>query len=159
VPRSRGLLAFRDYLTSYTQSPEFTQLLADTQKLKGGLSGIRYCLHIDAGRITVSRYESEPDYSAEVLRTFEKFQQGAAKEYRFEFSSWPDMNHVEAAILERVARLYPDVFSALDQYGVQHRTYLDQTIVTFDREVQFYVACLQHSGKRPSPAPLDSSIT
>jgi len=143
-PRSRGLSAFRDYLTSYTQSTDFTQLRADTQKLKDDLSAISYCLRIQGGSITVSRYASESDYSAEVLRTFEKFQQGAAKEYRFEFSSWPDMNHVEAAILERVAQLHPDIFSALEQYGNRHRDYLDGTIVTFDREIQFYVACLQH---------------
>jgi DNA mismatch repair protein MutS len=152
-PRSRGLLAFHAYLTSYTQSPGFTRLLADTQKLKDDLSGIRYCLHIEGGRITVSRYESEPDYSAEVLRTFEKFRQGSAKEYRFDFSSWPDMNHVEAAILERVAWLYPPIFLSLEQYGEQHRNYLDQTIVTFDREVQFYVACLEHI-ERFKPAGL-----
>lgn len=143
-PRSRGLLAFRAYLTAYTQSPEFTQLLADTQKLKDDLSGISYCLHIQGGCITVSRYESQPDYSAEVLRTFEKFKQGAAKEYRFDFSSWPDMNHVEAAILERVAQLYPDVFASLERYGNRHHGYLDSTIAAFDREIQFYVACLQH---------------
>jgi hypothetical protein len=132
-PRSRGLLAFRDYLTSYTQCPEFTQLLADTQNLQHDLSTIRYCLRIEGGCITVSRYESEPDYSAEVLRTFEKFKQGTAKEYRFEFSSWPDMNHVEAAILERVARLYPEVFASLEQFGNRHRSYLNPTIATFDR--------------------------
>jgi hypothetical protein len=153
APRSRGLLAFRDYLTSYTQSPAFTQLLADTQKLKADLLSIMYCLRIQGGCITVSRYASEPDYSAEVLRTFEKFQQGAAKEYRFEFSSWPDMNHVEVAILERVAQLHPDVFSSLEQYGHRHRAYLDPTIVTFDREVQFYVAYLEHI-ERFKPAGL-----
>jgi DNA mismatch repair protein MutS len=152
-PRSRGLVSFRDYLTSYTRSPEFTQLLAETQKLKDDLSGISYCLHIEGGSITVSRYESEPDYSAEVLRTFEKFNQGAGKEYRFEFSSWPDMNHVEAAILERVARLYPDIFSSLEQYGNRHRAYLDHAIITFDREIQFYVAYLEHM-ERFKPAGL-----
>jgi DNA mismatch repair protein MutS len=154
APRSRGLSSLRDYLASYTRSPEFTQLLADTQKLKDELSGINYCLHIEGGSITVSRYESEPDYSADVLRTFEKFKQGAGKEYRFEFSSWPDMNHVEAAILERVARLYPGIFSSLEQYGNRHRAYLDHTIITFDREIQFYVAYLEHIDRfRPASLP------
>lgn len=142
--RSRGFLAFREYLTTCTKSADFASLLAETQKLKADLSAVRYCLHIKDARIKVSRYDSEPDYGADVLQTFEKFKQGAAKEYRFDFSSRPEMNHVEAAILDLVAQLYPDIFSSLDQYCDRHRDYLDGTIADFDREVQFYVAYLEH---------------
>jgi DNA mismatch repair protein MutS len=143
-PRSRGLLAFRDFLASYTKSPEFAQLLSETQKLKDDLSGVRYCLHIKGSRLKVSRYDSEPDCSADVVHTFEKFKQGAAKEYRFEFPTWPDMNHVEAAVLDLVVQLYPDIFSSLEQYSNRHRNFRDDTIAAFDREIQFYVACLDH---------------
>ena len=79
-----------------------------------------------------------------MLHTFEKFKQGAAKEYRFDLYDGPDMNHVEAAILDMVARLYPGIFSALEQYCRRHRNFLDPTIGRFDREVQFYLACIEH---------------
>ena len=69
---------------------------------------------MNGNRVKVSRYDSEPDYGADVLHTFEKFKQGTAREYRFNPYSGPDMNHVEAAILDLVAKLYPDVFSFLD---------------------------------------------
>jgi DNA mismatch repair protein MutS len=152
--RSRGFLACRDYLTSYTKSAEFAQLLAETEKLKEDLSGIRYCLHIRGNCIKVSRYDSEPDYGADVLHTFEKFQQGAVKEYRFDFHSWPSMNHVEAAVLELVAQLHSDIFSSLDQYNNRHQNYLDDTIRVFDREIQFYVACIEHIERfKPSGLP------
>ena len=152
-PRSRGFLAFRDYLTSYTESSDFGSLLAETQKFQADLSGIRYCLHIEGKRIRVGQYDSESDYGADVLQTFEKFKQGAAKEYRFDFSSVPEMNHVEAAVLDLVAKLYPGVFSSLDEYCSRHRGYLDSTIGAFDREVQFYVACIEHI-ERFKPAGL-----
>ena len=142
--RSRGFLAFRDYLASYTESSDFVSLAAETQKLKGDLSGVRYCLRLEGKRIKVGPYDSDPDYGADVLQTFEKFKQGATKQYRFKFSSWPDMNHVEAAVLDMVARLYPNIFSSLNEYCSNHRSYLDHTIAAFDREVQFYVACLEH---------------
>ena len=151
--RSRGFLAFREYMTTYTECGDFASLLDETQKLKADLSGVRYCLHIKGNCIKVSRYGSEPDYSADVLQTFEKFKQGGAREYRFDFSSGPDMNHVEAAVLDLVAQLYPDIFSSLDQYCHRHRDYLDDTIGEFDREVQFYVACLEHI-ERFKPAGL-----
>jgi DNA mismatch repair ATPase MutS len=152
--RSGGLLALREYLVRYTQSAGFTSLLAETRKIKDDLAAIRYCLHIKGKRIKVSRYESEPDYGAEIVRTFKKFKQGAAKEYQFDFDSRPDMNHVEAAILDRVAKLHPDVFALLDQYCHRHHTYLDGTISRFDREVQFYLAYIEYIARlKPAGLP------
>ena len=152
--RLRGFLALREYLNSYTKSPEFVSLLADTRKLKADLCGVRYCLHLNGNRVEVSRYDSEPDYGADVLHTFEKFKQATPREYRFNPYSRPDMNHVEAAILDLVAKLYPDVFSFLEQFGSRHRNYLDGTIAAFDREVQFYVACIEHIDRfKPAGLP------
>lgn len=150
---SRGVLAFRGYLTSYIESGDFASLAAEVEKLRVDLSGVRYCLHIEGSRIKVDRYDSEPDYSTDVLQTFEKFNQGTSKEYRFDFPFSPEMNHVEAAVLDLVAGLYPDVFSALGEFCHRHRGYLDPTIGAFDREVQFYVACLEHI-ERFKPARL-----
>jgi DNA mismatch repair protein MutS len=81
--RSRGFLVFREYLASYTKSDDFQSLTAETEKLKSALREIRYSLYIYGKRITVIPYDAAPDYSADVLHTFEKFRQGAPKEYRF----------------------------------------------------------------------------
>jgi DNA mismatch repair ATPase MutS len=141
---SRGFLAFREYLTRYTESADFTSLVAETEKLRADLLGIRYGLRIKGNRIEVQPYATEADYGAEVLRTFEKFKEGAPKDYRFEFYSAPEMNHIEAVILDMVAHLFPEIFSSLDEYCDRHSGYLDSTVKVFDREVQFYVACLEH---------------
>jgi len=142
--RSRGLLAFREYLTAYTDSQDFVSLLEETQRVRADLSDIRYCLHIVGKRIKVGRYDSETDYGAEVSETFEKFRQGATKEYRFNFYRVPDMNHVEATVLDIVTQLYPEIFSYLEEYCARHLGFLDSTIATFDREVQFYIACIEN---------------
>jgi DNA mismatch repair protein MutS len=141
---SRGFLAFRDYLARYIVSETFASLHADTRRLKADLSAIQYCLHIEGLCITASKYESQTDYSAEVLRTFEKFKQGSPKQYGFNFPSYADMNHVEAAIADLLAGLYPEIFTSLEDYHKRHRAYLDSTIAAFDREVQFYSACLEY---------------
>jgi DNA mismatch repair protein MutS len=142
--RSRGFLTLREYLTGYVESDYFSSLAAETQKLGADLSGIRYSVQIAGKRITVGPYDSELDYGADVLQTFDRFKQGEVKDYRFDFRDWPEMNHVEAAILDMVARLYPEVFLSLDDYSTRHVGFLDGTIATFDREVQFYIACLEH---------------
>jgi DNA mismatch repair protein MutS len=143
-PKSCGFLAFQAYLKNYVQSDSFVSLSDETRKLKTDLSGIRYFLHIEGKRIKVSRYDSESDYGAEVLQTFEKFKQGAPKQYPFDFPTQMDMNHVEAAILDMVGRLYPEIFSYMNEYCSGHADYLDSTIARFDREVQFYIAYLEY---------------
>lgn len=142
--KSRGFLAFREYLAKYAESDPFTSLLEQTKKLKADLSTIRYCILIKDGGFTVSRYQSELDYSVEVEATFEKFKQGAVTEYRVKFDSWPNMNHVEAKVLDFVAELHPKMFSELDNYCARNGNYLDQTIAGFDREIQFYIAYLEY---------------
>jgi DNA mismatch repair ATPase MutS len=54
------------------------------------------------------------------------------------------MNHIEANILDLVARIYPDVFSDLAAYCIENRGYLDETVAGFDREIQFYVSYLEY---------------
>jgi DNA mismatch repair protein MutS len=142
--RSRGLLAFRDYVTDYADSGRFTSLLAETKSLKADLSAITYCLLIRGNSVQVRKYESERDYSADVAETFAKFKQGAVKDYRVKFSTWLTMNHIEARILDLVAKLYPDIFLHLDAYCAINSTYLDETLAIFDREIQFYLAYLEY---------------
>lgn len=141
---SRGLRAFRAYVTDYVNADPFTSLLTETKRLKADLSTVQYCLLIKGGSITVRKYEAEMDYSTEVEETFEKFKQGAVKDYRVKFSIWSEMNHVEAQILDFVAKLYPDIFSQLEEYCAKNGDFLDDTITTFDREIQFYLAYLEY---------------
>ncbi|TEB06689.1 DNA mismatch repair protein MutS [Pelotomaculum schinkii] len=142
--KSRGFLAFREYITNYAKSFLFTSLLAETKKLTTDLSAVKYCLLIKDNWIKVSKYASEIDYSAEVVETFEKFKQGAVKDYRVKFSTWVDMNHVEAGVLDLVAQWYPDIFLILDEFYAKNSNYLDETIGVFDREIHFYVAYLEY---------------
>jgi DNA mismatch repair ATPase MutS len=133
-------------VAAYAQSEGFTSLLAETKQLLADLSSVHYSLLIKGTAVTVRKYESESDYSVDVEHTFEKFKQGAVKDYRVKFSASPDMNHVETAILDLLAKLYPDIFLHLDAYCAQNAGYLDETIATFDREIQFYIAYLEYLG-------------
>lgn len=141
--QSRGFLAFREHLTDYIKSDRFMALAAETRQRHEDLAGVRYNVQIRGNRVKVSKYGEEADYSAEVEKTFAKFKQGEVKDYRVTFPDWVDMNYVEERVLDLVARLYPDIFQALDEYRVRHHGYLDDTIGAFDREIQFYVAYLE----------------
>jgi DNA mismatch repair protein MutS len=143
-PRSSGFVDLRDYLDAYVQSDGFTTVLADQRRLLDELGAIRYSLHIRDNRIRVDRFDSGVDYGTEVAETFRRFEQGAAKTYKFEFPNQAEMNHVEAAILDLVARLNPETFGFLDRFAEEHRNFLDATVGRFDRELQVYLSWLDH---------------
>lgn len=141
--RSRGLSEFRAYVAVYVQSERFQALATEARQVKEALSAITYSLIIQPARFTVRRYEGEPDYSVHVEETFAKFKEGKGKDYTIRLNERMGMSHIEAIILEFVARLYPEPFAALDRFCEAHNLFMDETIVTFDREIQFYVAYLE----------------
>lgn len=141
---SRALRAFRDYLSGYLDSPEFAELTRDTADRGTDLAQVVYLVRIKGQRVEVSRYDGEPDYSAEIEETFERFRQSAVRDYRVKYRSWPSMNHVGERILDLVARLFGEEFGALADYCDQHASFLDPTIAQFDREIQFYLAYLDY---------------
>ena len=142
--KSRGFLTFRDYLTRYVDTPRFSVLFRETKALRAAMADIEYCVVVRGSSFTVSKYEGETDYSADVEETFAKFKQGAVNDYKVKFPANLDMNHIEAKIVEFVAKLHPELFAALRNFSMANQDFMDRTIVTFDREVQFYVAYLEY---------------
>lgn len=145
APHSRGLRNFLNYLAHYVESSRFKAFFQSAKEVKSGLSAIRYTVLIKDGCVTVRHCDSEIDYTAVVEETFAKFKQGAVKDYRVNHTVIPGMNHIEAAILDRVALLNPDAFRALDDFCAKHGDFLDQLIADFDREIQFYIAYLEYA--------------
>ena len=141
---SRGLVSFREYLKAYVESENFTKLFSETEKIKASLASIKYCINIKGNTVKVRKYESEIDYSIEVLKTFERFKQGDVNDYRIDLPITSGMNHVEAQILDLVAKLYPEIFSKLHDFCTKNTNFQDKKIITFDREIQFYVSYLDY---------------
>ena len=114
------------------------------KEIKRDLAAIEYELFIGNSSVTVRKFESEPDYGAAVAATFERFKQGAVKDYEFKLVDFFEMNHVEAHILDFVAALHPDLFGRLDRYFSENQAYLEPVIARWDREIQFYVSYLDY---------------
>ncbi len=137
---SRALLGVRDFVRSYVASDAFTALAREVVEVHEPMERIRYCVHIRGGRVTVTRYAGEADYSAEVGAVFERFRQGAARDYRIAYRVWPGLNRVGAQILGSVARLFRDEFAALEAFCARHVGFFDATVARFERELQFFLA-------------------
>lgn len=143
APASRGLRGLHEYLEGYLGSRQFVELASENRRVKEALAAIRYRVHISGLRVTVSRYEDDPDYSAEVAETFARFRQGRTRSYLVNVPDHAEMNQVEARILALVARLHPEPFALREEFCTRHRAFLDDAIARFDREVQLYVSYLE----------------
>jgi DNA mismatch repair ATPase MutS len=132
------------WLADYVTGDSYLALRRDVDAVRHALSEIRYCLLIQPGRIDITRYTGEQDYAGQVLALFSRFRQGDVPHHVYRFSGYDEMNHVEAAVLDRVCQLFPDEFAALDDFCTVHAHFLDPTVATFDREVQTYRAWLTY---------------
>ncbi len=140
--RSTGLRGFAEYLSTYCASKSYTRLYAHVKQLRDEFSTVEYCMLIKNGTIHVRKYEGQVDHSKEILRTFEKFRQSDAKDYRHKLPEEPYAAHVEAAVLNMLAEPYKDIFADLNGFCSKHLYFDDETILRFSREIQFYLSWL-----------------
>jgi DNA mismatch repair protein MutS len=97
-------------------------------------------MRITPGRIDIVRSRGESDYSAEVEATFERFSQGAAKDYKVKFRGWPGVDRIGGEVLTMVAKLFTAEFAGLERWFERHREFFDRTILETERELDFYLA-------------------
>lgn len=76
---SEGFDGLRRYLTAYAASKPFTTLIDETRALKEAFTSIRYSVLIRGGRVTVTKYAGDADYSEQVQATFARFRQGGGR--------------------------------------------------------------------------------
>ncbi len=142
---SRGLRDIAAYLHDYVRSPAFVTLRNDVQRCERELDAVTYGLTVLEDRVRVRRASGQHDYGAAVARTFARFRRDTILEQERDEGDGIDMNYVEAAILELVARLYPDAFATLAAFAERYVDDVDPVVERFEREVQFYLAYLAYT--------------
>ncbi len=141
--RSEGLKRFRGFLKEYVSSEDFQSLVEDSEKVKSALSSIKYSLIVEPGKFSVKKYEGEENFAPSVEEIFSKFRDSECNQYEFEIFETHGMNHIEAAILDFVVKLYPKPFEMLDEFCRKHENFLNRCILKFEREIQFYLSYLE----------------
>jgi hypothetical protein len=141
--RARGFRGLNGYLAGYLSGDAFRTLRDQARGLDAELDQVRYSFLLKGSRITVGPYDEEqPDYSAQVSGTFERFQQGTGRSYLPKFDEWETYSAI--GVLHLVAKVYPELFARLDAFCRQHADYLDHTVAVFDRELEFYLGYLDY---------------
>lgn len=142
--QSEALRRIRTFLATYTASSDFADLARESRNLKTRLATIRFNINLKGPRIRVLKYDGEADYGAEIEEAFERFQQGSVANYLVKYRDWPDMNHVESSIADRVARLFDEEFESLRAFCDHASDFVAPAVISFDRDLHFYLSYLDY---------------
>jgi DNA mismatch repair ATPase MutS len=140
--KSRGFLEFYRYLDNYIKSNEFESLRKETEDLETSISSIKYLINIKGVKITVRKDKDSDNYASIVQKTFSRFLD--EDEIIHGHDSSPGVGHVEAAIVELVAKFYPEIFSKLEEFYKKRLTFMDGIISKFMHEIVFYLKYLDY---------------
>ncbi|MGE5580050.1 MAG: MutS-related protein [Bacillota bacterium] len=142
--QSAGLQSAREYVADYLSSEALAAVWREAEDVKLAMSHVKWCMLIKNGTIKVLKYEGETDYTRDIVASFERFRQGAVNSYLKKIPEETCAEHVEEGVLGLVANIFPDAFSMLDRFVQKHRSFLDETIVGFSKDLQFYISYLEY---------------
>lgn len=141
-PASVGLRGLRAYLDTYLAGQPFLALEAASKRLASALGALRYVVRVRGDRVNVQPFTGESEATPVIEGLFERFRGASGRGACEKVVSAEGMNHVQAQIVERLARHHPDTFAALEAFGERYGAFVDPVLERFDREVQFYLAYL-----------------
>jgi hypothetical protein len=142
--QSRALRAFKTYLLGYAESQDFVSLSTQASSLKRELAGIHYNVIIKGLSVKVRRHDGELDYGADIEETFGRFSQDSGQNYLAKYPDSTGIDHVQAQILECVAKLWPELFARLAGFCASRSSFVDETIGAFEQEIKFYLSWLDY---------------
>lgn len=150
-PRSRGLCALAGWLERHVRDEAFQTRLAAASELRATFGALRFGLLVAGGSVRVTRPHEGQDYSQVVEDCFARFAQTEIADHDFTFKDFAEINHVEAGILDRVAKLYPAPFADLAAFHDRWSEIVDPVVARFDDEIRFYLCWLDYT------APLETA--
>ena len=145
-PASEALQLFVRSLRTYLSSPQFSAFFNAMRSVSAQLGSLSYSLLVKSNSVTVSDADASDngEYTSRVEKLFSRFGKDETKVYGLQLSPVSGMSHVEAQILERVAKLNPEAFAALSSFNSKYVNFIDEKIARFEREIQFYVCYLHY---------------
>lgn len=142
--KSEGFLSFNRYITDYITKEEFTRMHELVENTKSEFKKIKYCLIVETGKISVKTYEDEDDYSKYIQNTFSRFyNEDIDEQYKLDFTIPTGTTHIDAKILEFLEKIFPKPFLMLDELYQKYKHFMDNGILNFENEIQFYLSYIE----------------
>lgn len=140
---SDALAGLARHVQTHVASSDFAALRDRTARLVEGVADVRVDILVRGAKVTVARYDGETDLEQEVLETFARFRQDAQASHPRPLGSDLGLDHVQAAILGEVARLYPELFDDLAAFAQEVPDVVEPVLRRAAGELLFYTTYLE----------------
>ncbi len=143
---SKALKLFKHWLTEYIRSEPFQLLDREASEMEQKFSGIHYTIHVESGLITLLPDSCTSDYYSEIMKTFESFDTPSLDDEIRLFTNL-EMCALETRMVDILQAMNPECFQKLEHYARRHEGFMDKCVLRFERELQFYLSCLEYIEK------------
>ncbi|WP_246469523.1 MutS-related protein [Cohnella nanjingensis] len=141
--QSQGLARFYNWLTDFIHAPYFAALSKEATELHREFSRIRFDITFEDGTMTISPADGEQDYCQALSAAFRQ-EQTAANPFSFRLFPGLHLSDMERSMLKAIKKRFPLPFRKLDAFYAEHSPFIEPSLLVFEREVQFYLACLRY---------------
>ncbi|QMV42684.1 MutS-related protein [Cohnella cholangitidis] len=141
--QSQGLKRCYEWFTRYIQTASFTSLRMETNELHREFDRMGFSMTLAGGKIKISADDDDQDYCRELSRVFTQGQDDEEL-YEIRLSAGLHLSEVEKSLLDAIKKNNPEPFRKLRAYYERHFNFIEPSMMVFDREIQFYVTCLQY---------------
>lgn len=143
-PTSAGLRTLAQYLAELSARPGFRQLASTAAGLLDELHGLEFEIGIQGPTVWVGPKTDRAPWVDVVRDTFRRFHSGASGEWAAALQR-PQryLNHVEAQVIELIARQFPDTFARIREFAAANTQFLPARLERLAAELRFYLEYLK----------------
>ncbi len=145
-PSSLGLVTFMSWLETYMKGQDYTEFYKETKELMSQFDQMKYHIQLKRDRIIIKPGYVEEDYCQQLEDIFHESTTGNHYYQKNPFGT-PMLSSLEAAILNVLRKPYADTFQSLKEYDTKYQHFINETILSFELESQFYIAFIQYRNK------------
>lgn len=142
--QSEGLLTLSSYMDEIERKEEFKQWKAGTAKVRDLFQNIQLELTLTGSQISLAMREGKgKDYNDCVKELFPKQWKEKRSHYiESPFHNKLELSALECEIVDMLNKLIPEHFKTMHHFYGVAKNALDDTLVRFEEEVQFYLSYL-----------------
>lgn len=132
--RAEGLEGFRQYAEKYRQSEKYAEIRGRAEELADVFYNSPVVLSIQNNKMYADWNTTKKRYDEGLKTYFSK----EKRQCRSPFLGTPQMCELEREIISILEKKNPEAFRKLEEFYQDYPDFLDETIVRFEKELQYY---------------------
>lgn len=143
--QSEGLLMLSAYMTEIEKKEDFKQWKAETAKVRDLFQNIQLELTLSGSQVSIAmREDTSTNYNSCLQTLFpEQWTEESGSHYiESPFHNKLELSALECEVLDMMNKIIPERFKAMHKFFEVAKNAMDDTMVRFEEEVQFYLSYL-----------------